>query len=546
MATLVLNGERIEIDVGETLFAGADRSARGHRAIASSCERRGTCKECIVEIKSGAGALSERSDHEAFLNRPAEIEGRTFRLACQAKVCCAEAVIEVETFKRHLQIDTSGRSAHYAPDPWVRLSDGAVWRDGRRIAEHTGPIHGLSLDVGTSTVVMDAVDLQTGAVIAQRAFENPQQYGGSDVIHRISYDAVHPGQLHRTIISHVNDALRAMPIDRRSIFAVAVAGNPTMRDLFFGLDVQTIGRKPFISRTQVELEAGRRESTALWAEAGDLNLAVHPKAQVYGLPLISHHVGADMAAVLGTLLPDLPDKPFMVVDIGTNTEVAVGNGGRLLCASCPAGPAFEGGRLSCGMPAADGAITELRRSNGGWEMTRIGNVAPRGICGSGLVDILAELRRSGEMDALGRFGNRTMRIPVCERSGVFFTRSDASQLAQAKAANGVGQAILLRRLGIDASRIDKYFLAGAFANHINLSHARLIGLILPVPDERIVRIGNASIEGAKAVLFSRDCRDRIEEFVRRIEHVELEQEPDFFEQYAEMTQIQPIAEGGST
>jgi uncharacterized 2Fe-2S/4Fe-4S cluster protein (DUF4445 family) len=347
--------------------------------------------------------------------------------------------------------------------------------------------------------------------------------------------------LHRTLISHLNDALHAMPIDRQAIFAVAVAGNPTMRDLFFGLDVQTIGRKPFVSQTQVELEANERDSTAVWTEAGDLSLAVHPKAQVYGLPLISHHVGADMAAVLGTLLLDLPDKPFMVVDIGTNTEVAVGSGGRLVCASCPAGPAFEGGLLSCGMPAVDGAITELHRGNGAWQMTQLGDVPPRGICGSGLVDVLAELRRSGEMDALGRFENQAKRIPICERSGLFFTRSDASQLAQAKAANGVGQALLLRRLGIDASRIDKYFLAGAFANHINLSHARLIGLIIGVPDERIVRIGNASIEGAKAVLISRDCRDRIEKLVRRIEHVELEQEPDFFEQYAEMTQIQPIA-----
>lgn len=541
MATVILDGERIEIEVGQTLFDGADRSVRVGQEIASSCPRVGHCRECLVEVRRGNEALSLPTAAETFLARSDDPNAPAFRLACQARVLQANAVIEVETFKRHLRIVTEGRPVACDIDPWVRkTADGTVWFEDARIGTCEDPIHGAAIDLGTTTVVVDIVDLATGRQVAQHAFENPQKYGGSDVMHRISYDSRQPGQLHQTIIAHLNAALRSSSVPPESIWAMTVAGNPTMRDLFFGLDVQTIGQKPYVSHTQIEYQAGKRSSTAIWATAADLKLATNPAARVYGLPLISNHVGADMAAVLGTLSEDQMAGSFMVVDIGTNTEVVAGKDGRLLCASCPAGPAFEGGRLGCGMPAADGAITELQRLDGTWRMAKIGDVAPRGLCGSGLVDILAELRASGEMDALGRFRDKLPRIAVCESSGLFFTRQDGSELAQAKAANGVGQAVLLRRAGVSLDQLETFFLAGAFANKMNLENARRIGLILPVPDDRIVRIGNASIEGAKAALLNRACRERIEHLVRGIEHVELEQEPDFFELFVEMTKVEPI------
>jgi len=540
MATLVFNGERIEVQVGESIFDGADRAQGGTTEIATSCERDGSCKECIVQVTRGSDALTEYTDHEVFLEGQSHDGDQVFRLACQARFAQPDAVVKVETFKRKLEIAVNGRPVSDLLEPWIISSNGHVHCDGKQIADHVGPLYGLALDVGTTTVVMHVVDLESGELIAVQAFENPQKYAGSNVMHRISYDYAHPGQLHRTIISHINEAIRNLPIDKQTIFGITVAGNPTVRDLFFGLDVQTIGKGPYVSQTQIDVEAGRRETTALWATAESLGLQTHPQARVYGLPLVSNHVGADTAAVLGTIINGHENGPFMVVDIGTNTEVAIGQGNRLICASCPAGPAFEGGQLSCGMPASQGAITTMRRHNGQWKLSWIGSGSARGLCGSGLVDILAELRASGEMDELGRFQNHTAQVMIQEEPALSFTRSDASELAQAKAANAVGQWILLRTFGISIAQVETFYLAGAFANKINLANARQIGLIPPIADDRVIRIGNASIEGAKAALLSRTCRDRIESLVRTVCHVELEQEPDFFELYVEMGHFKPM------
>lgn len=541
MAVIILNGQRLTADTGETIFVAAQRSTQAAREIASSCPGAGRCRECVVEIRSGHDALTPPTPAEAFLEGSSGDEARVYRLACQAAVLGDAAVIEVETFKRRLHIATSGRPALDAFDPWVRRNSAGVECDGRRLTDWTGPLHGLAIDVGTTTVVMHVVSLDTGETVDVQAFENPQRFGGSDVLHRISYDGRHPGQLHHAIVGHVNHVLGGLSVDPQSIFAVTVAGNPTMRDLFFGLDVQGIGVSPFMSRTQAALLIGERDSTSIGADAGQLNLAVHPQARVYGLPLISHHVGADTAAVLATIPAERPAGPFVMIDIGTNTEVVMGDGDRLVAASCAAGPAFEGGRVRCGMAACDGAISEMRRRGGSWELSLIGEGPARGICGSGLVDLLAELRRTDEMDALGRFAENVPAIDVSADPPVVFTRADASELALTKAAIGLGQAVLLRRLGITPSEIGTYYLAGAFANRINLASGRDIGLFLPVPDDRVVRIGNASVEGAKAALVSRSCRQRIEALVKRIEHVQLEKEPDFFHLYAETAQFQPLA-----
>lgn len=538
MPELILNGKRIDIAVGESLLTAIVRAGQAAHSVASSCSGVGRCKECIVQVIAGGDALSEPSEEEAFLRHHSDSEWVVHRLACRARITQEDATVRVEAFKRKLDITVDGRPVEDPFEPWITRDGRNMLCDGRRFADHAGLIHGLAVDVGTTTVVLHLVDLETGQTLDQRAFENPQRFGGSDVIHRISYDGHNHGQLHRTIIAYLNREIRALPVDRKDIVAVVVAGNPTMRDLFFGLDIQMIGQSPFMSMTQADMLTGRRETTALWAEAAELGLEIHPQARVYGMPLISNHVGADTAAVLATIPHG--GAPFMVIDIGTNTEVVAGCGGRLLAASCAAGPAFEGGRLSCGMAASDGAVTRLRRIDGGWELGRIGNGPVRGICGSGLVDILAELRRCEEIDVLGRFDGGQPRVRVSDSPPLYFTRNDASELAQTKAAIGLGQQVLLRHLGIGPRDLGAYYLAGAFANHIDLQNGRRIGLLLPVPEERVVRIGNASVEGAKGVLRSRRCRDRIESLVKRVTHVELEKEPDFFDLFAEMTQLQPI------
>ncbi len=539
MPDLIFNGKHIDIAVGEPLLAAIGRAGEAAHSVASSCPRVGRCKECVVQVVQGGEALSDWTPAESFLRHHSDSETAVHRLACQAKITRADAVVRVETFKRKLNIAMDGRPADDAFEPWVTRDGRRLACDGVQFAEHDGPAYGLAVDIGTTTCVLHLVDLATGDTLDMRAFENPQRFGGSDIIHRISYDGHNPGRLHRAIIAYLNREIRSLAVDRREIVAVVVAGNPTMRDLFFGLDVQPIGQSPFMSGTQAEMLAGRRRSTAVWATGEQLKLDIHPRAPVYGMPLISNHVGADTAAVLATL--PMNGEPFMVIDIGTNTEVVAGCGDRLLAASCAAGPAFEGGRLGCGIAACEGAVTRMRRHPGGWDLSLIGNGPARGICGSGLVDVLAELRRTEEIDVLGRLDNGEARVTVTQNPPLHFTRSDASELAQTKAAIGLGQLVLLRHLGFAPQDLRAYYLAGAFANHIDLANGRRIGLLLPVPDDRFVRIGNASVEGAKGVLRSRRCRDRIESLVKRVSHVELEKEPDFFDLFAEMTQLQPIS-----
>jgi uncharacterized 2Fe-2S/4Fe-4S cluster protein (DUF4445 family) len=233
----------------------------------------------------------------------------------------------------------------------------------------------------------------------------------------------------------------------------------------------------------------------------------------------------------------------MLVDVGTNTEVALARGRRMIVASCPAGPAFEGGLVKFGMPGQEGAIESLRREPGGaFAWRTIGDVAPQGICGSGLIDLLAELRRDGAMTAKGVFreGSKRFAIDVVPDQGITFSREDASNLAQAKAANYCGQLIVMRAFGIDPGDIDRLYLAGGFANYVNVRNAIEIGFLPPVPEQRIVKIGNAAAQGARELLLSRRKRRALETRVREIEHIELETTPDFFDVFVEGCQFKPM------
>jgi uncharacterized 2Fe-2S/4Fe-4S cluster protein (DUF4445 family) len=236
------------------------------------------------------------------------------------------------------------------------------------------------------------------------------------------------------------------------------------------------------------------------------------------------------------------DEVIMLVDIGTNTEVVVGHRGRMLTASCPAGPAFEGGLIKYGMPGCDGAIESMRIVNGNFEYHTIGDIAPQGVCGSGLIDLLAELRRNGQMTPKGVFSNKRFEMVLAADQGITFSREDASNLAQAKAANYSGQYILLREFGVQPAEITKLYLAGGFANYINVRNAIEIGFLAPVAEERIIKVGNASLQGAREVLLSQRKRRSIEELVKEIQHVELETTPDFFEVFVEGCQFKPMPE----
>jgi uncharacterized 2Fe-2S/4Fe-4S cluster protein (DUF4445 family) len=494
-----------------------------------------------VEVTRGINGLRARTEAESFLR-----DG--YRLACQAVVADSGVEIEFAPLSRRPKILTSSAITETEIDPVVTRSNGAVFYDGTRVDEDRGRICGLAVDWGTTTAVVELIDLETGARLAMSAFENPQRFGGSDVMNRISFDSgPGRGELHKAAIASLNREIREFchtaVISRQQIYEVVVVGNATMRDLFFGLDVQTIGQRPYKSQVEHDYLAHRRTGTTICELAHHLAILAHPQARVYGGPLIASHVGADTAADLLATEMCSSAETCMLVDVGTNTEVVVSHRGRMVAASCPAGPAFEGGLITYGMTGCDGAIESLSDDHGGWSFRTIGNVPPRGICGSGLIDLLAELRRSGQMAPKGMFADRARVLTIVPQQGITFSRDDASNLAQAKAANYCGQFIVMRHLGIGPAEIQRLYLAGAFANHINIRNAIEIGFLAPVPEDRIVKAGNASLAGARQMLLSRRKRRQIEELAPRIEHIELETVPDFFEIFVEGCQFKPMPEG---
>ena len=535
MGELIHAGRRQPLLPGRTLFEQTDELAT---VVPASCRFSGRCRECVVAVTAGAEALSAPTGPEAFLRPP-------YRLACQARVERADVDVEIAVLRRRLQIVATSTGAPAELDPVVTRQGDEVRRDSKRLGTFRGVIYGVALDLGTTTIVFELVDLETGVTVETVALENPQRFGGSDVISRIAYDGgPYRGELRHAVRRALNHELKRIyserGLPRQAVCEVVVVGNATMRDLFFGLDVSSIGLRPFRSLTEHEYRAGTRPTTAITALAHELGILVNPQATVYGGPLIGCHVGADVAADLLSVDFEAGEGPQMLVDVGTNSEVVVGHRGRYLAASSPAGPAFEGGLIRHGMQAAEGAIQAIRLDGGTIAWQTIADLPPLGICGSGLVDALAVARRLGWMDAVGRFAGGARELPIAPEHGIVLTREDVSHLAQAKAANASGQALLLERLGLAPGDLRTVFLAGGFAQYIDVRNAIDIGFMVPVPEERVVKLGNASLRGARAMLLSGRRRAALDRFVRRIEHVELEESPRFFDRFVDGCRFTPI------
>jgi uncharacterized 2Fe-2S/4Fe-4S cluster protein (DUF4445 family) len=474
----------------------------------------------------------------------------SFRLSCRTHFIRETGTVRCHTMRRgEMSIE---RHAMLLPvdhrtigvEPCVTRDGDRILLDGEEIDRSNGPIHGVALDLGTTTVVIRLLNLETGEIIADASFENPQRFGGSDVMSRIHFDSMHRGYLlQRTLAGYIRHAIAEFPVDPNSIYEVVVVGNSTMRDLFFRLSVYSIGQSPYQSVTEQEMESGARTTTSLSARARQLSLPLHPRARIYGLPIISGHVGADAAACMLAVNIANEDRLVAIMDIGTNTELIVGNKHKILAASSPAGPAFEGGRIACGMPGLPGAIEHVSIApDGSIAFDTIGNVPPTGICGSGLVDILSELLRTGRMNALGRFEGGDEPIPL-SRNGENHIRlgeADVNELAQAKGANVAGLHIVFNRYGIRFEDLDVFYLAGGFGRHLNVSSSKRIGLIPDLDDRKIVQVGNAAIEGASIALLSRSKRRELEELVRRVQHCRLETHPGFFDFFVEGCQFRPV------
>ena len=435
-------------------------------------------------------------------------------------------------------------------DPMTRRMGDKVYFGDLEIDGYKGAVFGLAIDAGTTTVAMNLVDLESGKTVYTTSFENPQRFGGSDVMNRISYDAgSYHGELQQVMLSSINfeigDMARVIGFHRRRIYEIIIVGNATMRDIIFGLDVQPIGEKPYKSTSELAMIRGDIETTALNVKAKDLGLRVFPDANVYGAPLIASHVGSDVAADLLSIGMDNEDEVVMLVDVGTNTEVVVGNKNKLVAASCPAGPAFEGGEVTHGMAGYDGAVESVILDGNEVICHTISDEPAVGICGSGLVDLLSELRRAGKMTELGVLEDSQSEFFFVRDGDVYaqpmsLSRSDISALAQAKSANYSGQYIVMRPFGVKPSEISRLYLAGGFANYINVDSAMNIGFLANVPPERVVKVGNASLEGATIALLSSRLRSEMETMVRRVEHVELESTPDFFDIFVDGCMFNPM------
>ena len=494
-----------------------------------------------MEVAEGMAYLSGPTSQERHLRG-------NFRLSCQAYVAADAGRILCHTMRRgHMRIERqamglpgSGRPMEL--DPAVTRRGDRILIDGQEVDRSTGPVHGIAMDLGTTTVVLRLVNLETGELVADTSFENPQRFGGSDVMARIQYDTGHPGKLlRRTLAGYLTHAIEEFPVDPKTIYEMVVVGNSTMRDLFFRQSVYSIGQSPYQSITELEMAAGKRATTSLTETGRRCLLPVHPKARIYGGPIVSGHVGADASAAM--LAVDLAheDRLIALMDIGTNTELIVGNRRRILAASCPAGPAFEGGAISCGMPALDGAIEDVRiDSDGIFHMSVIGGIAPEGICGSGLVALMSELLRTGRMNERGRFEDDLHRIALDREHGIFFLESDVNELAQAKGANIAGLQVVFGNYGIEFDEAAVFYLAGGFGRHMNAAAAARIGLIPSIPEGRIVQIGNAAIEGATIALLSQSKRRELEQLVRRVEHCRLETHPQFFDFFVDGCQFKPL------
>lgn len=530
---------------GATLFDCAE--SLGIK-VPTSCRKQGKCKECLVEVTEGMALLSGKVPEENHLKD-------NFRLSCRCEIAADAGVVRCHTMRRgEMRIE---RHALHLPihdkpvaiEPAVTRAGDRILLDGVEIERSTAAMHGLAMDLGTTTVVLRLLNLETGEVIADSSFENPQRFGGSDVMARIHFDTHDPTHLlQRTLAGYLSHAIQEMPVDPKTIYELVIAGNSTMRDIFFRLSPYTIGQSPYQSLTEIELAAGQRTSTSITESAKRLGLPIHPKARVYGLPIISGHVGADAAACMLAVDLAREERLVCVMDIGTNTELILGNKHKIFAASCPAGPAFEGGRISAGMPGLPGAIERVQlRADGSMSASVIGDVPAEGICGSGLVDLLGELLRTGHMNTLGRFANGDHQFSLAVKSDepIRFTESDINELAQAKGANVAGLQVVFDQYGLRFEDLDVFYLAGGFGRHLSVASSKRIGLIPNIPDEKILQVGNAAIEGACIALLSRGKRAELEELVKRVTHCRLETHPNFFNYFVEGCQFSPVTNSAS-
>ena len=462
------------------------------------CGGRGRCRGCRIRVHEGTAEIND-----AQRERLSEQELKNgWRLACQCSLA-GDLVVE------------------------LRQWDAAVLADDSQFVFEPRPGLGVAVDLGTTTLVAQLLDLTTGRVLAVRTALNAQARYGADIMSRVEYATAddHLPELadliRRQIVSLIDQMIFSSKAARNEIRDVVLVGNTVMHHLFCGLDVEPLAHYPFESP-----HSGLQQF-----RASDLDWNLNPQATIRFLPCLGGFVGSDvLAGVLATQLSESEEMGGLI-DLGTNGEIVVGNSSRLLCASTAAGPAFEGARISMGMRAATGAISQVVVENQRLVCHVLGNVVPQGLCGSGLVDAVAAGLDLQVIEPSGRFSNGRKEWTLA--TPVVLTQSDIRELQLAKGAIAAGLSLLLGRLGACINDVKKLYLAGAFGNYISRASARRIGLI-DMPIDQVSPAGNTALLGAKLALFSGDDEGGSYTWLRRkIEHVALKSDVKFQEVFVD-------------
>ncbi|HEY7014659.1 MAG TPA: ASKHA domain-containing protein [Streptosporangiaceae bacterium] len=598
------SGTRVRVPPGVTLF---DAASWNGIAIDSTCGGHGTCKKCKIRITDGHVPTSPL-DARAF--SPDELRDG-WRLACRA-LATADLQIEVPPLvtrpkaatvgvgrqvilrpaaqKRYLELDEPTLADQRTDlervlagvddlelrvDLGVLRSIGSVLRaaDFKVTAvivddvlidvqpgDTTARLYGIAFDLGTTTVVATLLDLTTGTPLAVASMLNKQQPFGADVITRISAIMMEPDALgtlarlaHETLAELTADVCGQAGVDPAEVCEVAMAGNATMTHIALGIDPEPLGVAPFIMAARQLPEV----------RAADLDLPVHPRARAFPFPAFGAYVGGDITAGLIASGMDRDSRLRLFVDIGTNCEIVLGNRDWLLATAAPAGPAFEGAAIRCGMRAADGAIEVVSMTPDGLDLRVIGDAEPAGLCGSGLVDAVASLVSVKLLDGSGRFvpedqaadlapglaGRLTAlgqeRVFVLHWLGepgdvarsIYLSQRDVRELQFAKAAIATGWRILLEEAGLAQGDIQQVLLAGSFGSYLSPGNAIRLGLVPKLPTARVVSAGNVAGEGAKMALLSVRERAGALALQEEVRYVELSDRGDFNDAFVDQLQF---------
>jgi len=603
---LLFNDRPVRVPAGVTLF---DAASWNGIAIDSTCGGHGTCKKCRVKIAADPPAPSHL-DIRAYT--AAEIRDG-WRLACRT-IATRDTQVEVPPLTTRPKAATVGVGRQVILRPAVQkrylelaepdLADQAsdvervlaqledlepraelavlrslgrtlraadykvtaVVVDDVLIAVEPGDTtdrrFGIAFDLGTTTVVATLLDLSTGTPVAVESMLNKQQPFGADVITRISATMMDPGALDKLqqLATETLGELALAVCERGGVrpdevYEVAVAGNATMTHIVLGIDPEPLGMAPFIMATRLFPEV----------LAADLGLAgvVHPRARAVVFPSFGAYVGGDITAGLLASGMDRDARVRLFIDIGTNCEIVLGNRDWLLATAAPAGPAFEGAAIRCGMRAADGAIEVVTITADELSLKVIGDVEPQGLCGSGLVDAVTGLVRTGLLDSSGRFiGEAEARVTapgIADRltmigkervfvlhwrgsgaeDSIYLSQRDVRELQFAKAAIATGWQILLEEAGLTAADVKQVLLAGSFGSYLSAASAIRIGLVPKVPVPRVVSAGNVAGEGAKMALLSLRERAGGLALLEEVRYVELSDRADFNDRFIEQLPFPP-------